>query len=135
MVRALWSRVLLGVRSSMDPVCTSTRTSASCLLVKTRHMLVATASGLSPSVYTSHLHINTSGLEPSLPSLKHTFMLNCTRNLAHLACRCKSFLEDMKYSKFLWSVTVSITLAEPSRKCHQFLNALNTANSSLLWVS
>src|SRR5258707_5773417 len=97
-------------------------------------MLVAMASGLSPSVYTSHLCINTSSLEPSLPGLKHPFMLNCARNLAHLACCHKSFLEDMKYSKFLWSVTVLITLAEPSRKCHQFLNALNTANSSLSWV-
>src|SRR5258707_7691905 len=98
-------------------------------------MLVAMASGSSPSVYMSHLHINTSGLEPSLPSLKRTFMLNCTRNSAHLACHCESFLEDVKYSKFLGSVTMLITLAEPSRKCHQFLNASNTANSSLSWVS
>src|SRR5258708_25152017 len=97
-------------------------------------MLVAMAAGLSPSVYTSHLCINASGLEPSLPGVKCTFMLNCARNSAHLACCCESFLEDVKYSKFLWSVTVSITSAEPSRKCHQFLNALNTANSSLSWV-
>src|SRR6266436_7539989 len=89
------------------------------------------ASGSSPSMYTSHLHVNTSGLEPGLPGLKRTFMLNCARNLAHLACHHESFLEDMKYSKFLWSVTVSITSAEPSRKCCQFLNASNTANSSL----
>src|SRR5260221_2466364 len=105
------------------------------MLVKTGHTLVAMASELSPSVYTSHLHINTSSLEPSLPGLKCTFMLNCARNLAHLACHHESFLEDMKYSKFLWLVTMSITLAEPSRKCRQFLNASNTANSSLSWVS
>src|SRR5258708_1057836 len=98
-------------------------------------MLVATASGSSPSMYMSHLHVDASGLEPSLPGLKCTFMLNCTRNSAHLACRHKSFLEDVKYSKFLWLVTMSITLAEPSRKCCQFLNALNTANSSLSWLS
>src|SRR5258708_35258961 len=134
MVQASWSRVLLGIRSSMDPVHASTRTSASCSLVKTGCTLVAMASGSSPSMYMSHLCVNASGLEPSLPGLKCTFMLNCARNSAHLACHHKSFLEDVKYSKFLWLVTMSITSAEPSRKCHQFLNASNTANSSLLWV-
>src|SRR5260370_35031603 len=124
MVQASWSRVLLGIRSSMDPVHASTRTSASCSLVKTGHTLVAMASGLSPSVYMSHLCVNASGLEPSLPSLNHTFMLNCTRNSAHLACCHESFLEVMKYSKFLWLVTISITSADPSWKCCQFYNAL-----------
>src|SRR5258708_18036066 len=84
---------------------------------------------------TSHLCVNTSSLEPSLPGLNHTFMLNCARNSAHLACYHESFLEDVKYSKFLWLVTMSITSAEPSRKCCQFLNASNIANSSLSWVS
>src|SRR5260221_497220 len=43
--------------------------------------------------------------------------------------RHESFLEDIKYSKFLWSVTMSITLAEPSRKCRQFLNAVKSCDS------
>ncbi len=41
--------------------------------------------------------------------------LNCDRNSDHLACRLVSFLVVVKYSKFLWSVTMSMVLADPSR--------------------
>src|SRR5258708_39150750 len=50
LVRASWSRVLLGVGSSIVPAHTSTRASASCSMVKTGHTLVAAGSRLLPSM-------------------------------------------------------------------------------------
>src|SRR5258708_2553809 len=50
LARASWSRVLLGVGSSIVLVHASTGASASCLMVKTRHTLVAAGSRLLPSM-------------------------------------------------------------------------------------
>src|SRR5260221_12011775 len=48
--RASWSRVLLGVGSSIFLVHASTGVSVSCSLMETGHTLVAAGSGLSPSM-------------------------------------------------------------------------------------
>src|SRR5258707_3436190 len=68
--------------------------------------------------------VSMSGLVPSLLGQKQIFKLNCDRNSNHLACRLVSFLVEVKYSRFLWSVTVSMAVAEPSKKCRQDLNAV-----------
>src|SRR5258708_36032821 len=54
LARALWSRVLLGVGSSIILAHTSTGVSVSCLLVKTGHTLVTAGSGLLPAMSTAH---------------------------------------------------------------------------------
>jgi len=41
--------------------------------------------------------------------------LNWDKNLDHQACQWDSTFEMEKYSRFLWSVTMSIGEAEPSR--------------------
>src|SRR5258708_34410567 len=50
LARALWSRGLLGVGSSIVLVQAITGVLAICLLLKTMHTLVAAVSGLSPSM-------------------------------------------------------------------------------------
>jgi len=41
--------------------------------------------------------------------------LNCDKNSDHWACWQESTFEVDKYSRFLWSVMMSIGEAEPSR--------------------
>src|SRR5258708_818460 len=73
--------------------------------------------------------VSASGLAPSLPGRKWIFKLNCDRNSDHLACCLVSFLVEVKYSRFLWSITVLMAVAKPSKKCCQDLNALNIARA------
>src|SRR6266436_7721113 len=68
--------------------------------------------------------VSTSGLAPSLLGQKQIPKLNCDRNSDHLACCLVSFLVEVKYSRFLWSVTVLMAVAKPSKKCRQDLNAV-----------
>src|SRR5260370_41945043 len=67
------------------------------------------------SSYTSHLHVRASGLAPNHPGLKQILKLNGERNSNHLTCCCVNFLVVVKYSKFLWSITVSTGWVDPSK--------------------
>ena len=68
-----------------------------------------------PPGWTSQWHVRALGLEPSQPGQNWIFKLNCERYSDQCAWWRVSFLVDMKYSKFLWSVMVSIGSAQPSR--------------------
>src|SRR5258708_5802218 len=134
MIRAPWSR-------SSDTVCSISPAvperiarcgSSSCSGERTGQLL---QSIVESSEQTSGRCVNVSGLAPNLPGWKQILRLNCDRNSDHLACCLVSFLVEVKYSKFLWSITVLMAAADPSKKCRQDLNALNIAKSSLSCMS
>src|SRR5260370_30415646 len=94
-------------------ILTCTRNSGfpTCCLENIGHVLQSVA--LSP--YMSHQHVSASGLVPNCPGLNQILRLNCERNLDHLTWHCVSFLVVVKYSRFLWSVTVSTRWVNPSK--------------------
>ena len=76
-----------------------------------------------------------------IPSVKKAEMRiplqksNLASNNDHLASLRFSFLADMKYSRFLWSVQISNWCSTPFRKCLHSSKAQMMANISLLCIS
>src|SRR5260370_20764816 len=82
--------------------------------------LVGVVSVLDPG-WTSEQQVRASGLVPSLPGRKRIRRLNWERYSDQCACWHVSFFVEVKYSRLLWSVTVSIGFLEPSLYCsHTF---------------
>src|SRR5258708_4744677 len=76
--------------------------------------LVGVVSGLDLGCM-SKQQVSASGLVPNLPGRKWIQRLNWERYSNHCACQHVSFFVEVKYSRFLWSVTISIGCPEPSR--------------------
>src|SRR5260221_81867 len=74
--------------------------------------LVGVVSALDPR-WTSEQWVRASGLVPSLPGQKQIQRLNWERYSDQCACQHVSFFMEVKYSRFLWSVTISIRFPEP----------------------
>src|SRR5260221_8634083 len=77
-------------------------------------MLVGVVSVPDPG-WTSERWVRASGLVPSLPGWKWIWRLNWERYSDQHACWHVSFFVEVKYSRFLWLVTISIGFPEPSR--------------------